>query len=116
MSGKYRVRFVNFNYYAQEEFNHLDAAVKYADSKGFEAAVEKDGEIVASKTTFSGWAMRDRELIPRSFTEIRKGDVVLFDKAFRKVAEVIRNDRYWTFVEFEDGSDAALDGLVFTKG
>lgn len=58
----------------------------------------------------------DQELVSRSFTEIQKGNVVLFNHAFRKVAKVIRNDRHCTFVEFEDGSDAALDGLVFTKG
>lgn len=116
MAGKYRVRFVNFNYYAQDEFDHLDEAVKFVDKSGFEAAVERNGEILASKTTFSGWAGRDRELVPRSFTEIRKGDVILFNKDFRKVAEVLRSDRNGTDVAFDDGGLAELDGLVFTKG
>ena len=123
MAGKYRVRFVNFNYYAQDEFDHLDEAVKYVNSKGFEAAVEKDGKIVASKTTFGGWSIRDRELVPRSFTEIRKGDVLLVEmvgvksSSFRKVEEVLSSDRTGTTVKFDDGSiPVHFDGLVFTKG
>ena len=116
MASKYRVRWVNFNYYAEDEFDHLADAIAYVDSKSFEAAVELGGHIVASKTTFSGWAVRDRELVPRSFTEIRKGDVVLFEHAFRTVAEVLRSDRNGTDVAFDDGGFAELDGLVFTKG
>ena len=116
MAGKFRVRFVNFNYYAQDEFDTLEAAVAYANSKGFEVAVEKDGGIVASKTTFGGWEGLYQRLEPRTFSEIRKGDVILFNKDFRKVAEVLRSDENGTDVAFDDGGLAELDGLVYTKG
>ena len=115
MSSKFRVRWVNFNYYAEDEFDSVDDAIKYVDSKGFEAAVELDGSIVASKTTFAGWRGLASYLTPRTFSEIRKGDVILLKNNFRKVTEVLRSGRKGTDVAFDDGGLAELDGLVFTK-
>lgn len=123
MSERYRVRWVNFAYYSQDEFDTIDAAVAYVNSKGFEAAVELDGKIVASKTTFGGWVGLESRLVPRTFSEIRKGDVILVkmvgvkSSSFRKVEKVLSSDRSGTSVKFDDGAiPVHFDGLVFTKG
>ena len=116
MSGKYRVHWTNFSYYAEDEFDHLDDTVKYVNSKAFEASIMHNGKIVASKTTFSGWAVRDRELVPRTPSEIKVGDTILVGKDFHTVAYILGNEGGHVFVEFEGGGDVILDGLVFTKG
>ena len=116
MTSKHRVRWVNFGHYSQEEFTELSDAISYVNSKGFEAAVELNGKIVASKTTFSGWSGLHDKPTPRTFSEIKSGDVVLFNNEFRKVSEVLRSDEEGTDVAFDDGGLAELDGLVFTKG
>lgn len=116
MTSKYRVRWVNFGHYSQEEFDKLGDAISYVNSKGFEAAVELDGKIVASKTTFSGWSGLYDKLTPRTYSELRRGDVVLHDNKFRKIKEFLRSNRKEVEVEFEDGEGAVFQGLVFTKG
>lgn len=117
MSSKYRVRWVNFNYYSQDEFTNIDDAVKHVEKGGFEAAIELNGEIVANKTTFGGWEILPKKPVPRSFTELREGDVVMFDGMFRTVKNILKKNRWGTKVEFvELAGDVVFDGLVFTKG
>lgn len=119
MSSKYRVRWVNFNYYSQDEFTNIDDAVKHVDKGGFEAVIELNGEIVANKTTFGGWDRLPQKPVPRSFTELREGDELLQKDGFHKVVLVLKSNRRRTVVRLDNldnGVVVELDGLVFTKG
>lgn len=45
---KYRVYFINHDYYSQEEFDTCNGAIAYGIDKGFEFAVHYGSDVVAS--------------------------------------------------------------------
>lgn len=53
--GKYKIYWINHNYYSQEEFNTLEEARKYADSKSFEYRIDLNGKPVVSGGTLRGF-------------------------------------------------------------
>ncbi len=57
----YKVYWVNHNYYSQEEFNTLEEARKYADSKSFEYRIDLNGRPVASGGSLRGFRMIDKK-------------------------------------------------------
>jgi hypothetical protein len=58
----YKVYWVNHNYYSQEEFNTLEEARKYADSKSFEYRIDLNGRPVASGGSLRGFRMIDKKM------------------------------------------------------
>ena len=59
--GKYKIYWINHNYYSQEEFNTLEEARKYADSKSFEYRIDLNGKPVASGGALRGFRMMDKK-------------------------------------------------------
>jgi len=52
--GKYKIYFVNHNYYSGEEFDDIEEARKYAKSKGFDYRIDLNGKPVESGGIISG--------------------------------------------------------------
>jgi 7-cyano-7-deazaguanine synthase in queuosine biosynthesis len=52
----FRVYFINFDYHSQHEGNTLDEAKTIARSAGFDARIEKSGEIVGFWSILNGYS------------------------------------------------------------
>lgn len=53
-----KVRFINFGYYADQEFSCIEVALAFAKSKGYEVAFEKDGRVIGSWSIIGGYRGR----------------------------------------------------------
>jgi hypothetical protein len=59
METKFKIFFINFGYYSQEDFSDLESAISYGKSKGFEFSVweffnDATGLMCASWSVFGG--------------------------------------------------------------
>lgn len=53
----FRVFFVNFGYYSQNEGRTLEEAREICRRAGFQARVDRDGETVATWCPLAGWRL-----------------------------------------------------------
>ncbi len=52
---KYRIYFINFQYYAHEEADNLEGAKEIARKSGFQSRIEEDGKPVMGYCTIGGF-------------------------------------------------------------
>ena len=79
--GRVYVYMTNFGYYAQEGFDTLREAIKWAQSRGFEAQFVRDGNQLGSWTPFGGVRLKhqyEHEYYARSNRSRRRNARSLF--------------------------------------
>lgn len=55
MTKKFRIYFINFEYYSADEFDTLEAAKAHAKSKSFQSAIIQGDTMVATWCPISGF-------------------------------------------------------------